>query len=63
MINQITPIPTKTTSLTGINKDLLKARHIQAHLKQETGDNKPDRVIFWSPTAHPYLVPILRWIE
>jgi len=64
MINQISPIQQKTTSLGGINKDLLQARHIQAKLKQQVGDDVlPDRAILWSPTALPYLVPIIRWIE
>ncbi len=64
MINQISPIQQKTTSLSGINKDLLQARHIQAKLKQQVEDDEtPDRVILWSPTALPYLVPIIRWIE
>ena len=65
MINQIAPIPQTTTgSLTGINKGLVQARHIQAKLKhQAEDDTRPDRVIFWSPTALPYLVPIIRWIE
>lgn len=64
MINQIAPVPQKTGPLTAINKGLVQARHIQAKLKQQVEDeDKPDRVIFWSPTALPYLVPIIRWIE
>jgi hypothetical protein len=64
MINQIAPIPQTITTLTGINKGLVQARHIQAKLKQRIEDDeKPDRVILWSPTALPYLVPIIRWIE
>ena len=65
MINQVAPIPQKTTTLTGINKGLIQARHIQAKLK-ETGnhDARPESGILWSPiSAGPYLVPILRWIE
>jgi len=64
MINQIAPVAQKTTQLDLINKGLVQARHIQAKLKQQPKDEgKPDRGIFWSPTALPYLVPIIRWIE
>lgn len=63
MINQISPIAQKTTSLSGINKGLIQARHIQAKLKQESAATKPDRAILWSPDSMPYLVPIIRWIE
>ena len=64
MIHQIAPIAQKTTRLPGINRDLLKARHIQAHLKQQASDDaKLQTGILWSPTALPYLVPIIRWIE
>jgi hypothetical protein len=63
MINQIAPVHTQTEALPSINKDLLKARHIQAHVKQLTGA-LPTQVELWSPiTAGPYLVPVTRWIE
>ena len=63
MINQIAPVSTKTEALPSINKDLLKARHIQAHVKTLTG-NLPRQVQMWSPiTAGPIMVPVTRWIE
>jgi hypothetical protein len=63
MINQIAPVSTKTEPLPSINKDLLKARHIQAHVKTLTGA-LPTQVQLWSPiTAGPFLVPVTRWIE
>jgi hypothetical protein len=67
MINQISPVQTKTEALPSINKDLLKARHIQAHVKTLTGTLPrplPRQVQMWSPiTAGPVLVPVTRWIE
>jgi len=64
MTTQIAPAPQQTAQLSVINKGLVHARHIQAKLKQQVEDeDKPDRVIFWTPTALPYLVPIIRWIE
>jgi hypothetical protein len=64
MINQIAPIPQQTTSISGINKGLVQARHIQAKLKQQASDDaKLDAATFWTPMALPYLVPIIRWIE
>jgi len=63
MINQIAPVSTKTEALPTINKDLMKARHIQAHVKTLTGA-LPRQVQMWSPiTAGPILVPVTRWIE
>ena len=63
MINQIANVLTKTETLPSINKDLLKARHIQANVKQLTGA-LPTQVQIWSPiTAGPYMVPVTRWIE
>jgi hypothetical protein len=62
MIQQIAPLPTKT-SFIGVNKGLLQARHIQAKLREEAEDEKPQIGILWTPTALPYLVPITRWIE
>jgi len=65
MINQIVPIPRKTSILPGINKGLIQARHIQAKLKDRPGhDTKPENAILWSADfAAPCVVPILRWIE
>jgi len=64
MIRQIAHVPQKTAQLPTINKGLIQARHIQAKLKQQAeAEDKPDRAIFWSSTAQPYLVPIIRWIE
>jgi hypothetical protein len=65
MINQIALISRKTSTLPGINKGLIQARHIQAKLKDRAGDdNKPDRGILWrTDIAAPCVVPILRWIE
>lgn len=69
MINQIAPVSTKTEALPSINKDLLKARHIQANVKTLTGalprpTTLPRQVQMWSPiTAGPVLVPVTRWIE
>ncbi len=63
MINQITPVQTKTEALPTINKDLMTARHIQAHVKTLTGA-LPRQVQMWSPiTAGPIMVPVTRWIE
>lgn len=63
MINQIAPVSTQTEALPSINKDLLKARHIQAHVKTLTG-TLPRQVQMWSPIkAGPVLVPVTRWIE
>jgi hypothetical protein len=63
MINQIAPVQTKTEALPLINKDLLKARHIQANVKTLTG-TLPTKVQMWSPiTSGPYMVPVTRWIE
>jgi hypothetical protein len=63
MINQIAHVQTKTAALPSINKDLMKARHIQTHVKQLTGA-LPTQVEMWSPlTAGPFVVPVTRWIE
>ena len=63
MINQIAHVQNQTAALPTINKDLLKARHIQTHVKSLTGA-LPTQVELWSPlTSGPYLVPVTRWIE
>lgn len=65
MIQQIASIKTKTDTLPTINRDLLKTRRIQAHVKEMAADGlSPTEGYLWSPmTAGPYLVPITRWIE
>jgi hypothetical protein len=63
MIQQIAPILTTTNSVNGIDRGLLKARHIQAKLREQAEDDKPQIGLLWTPTALPYLVSITRWIE
>jgi len=65
MIYQITPVKTKTEALPTINKDLLKTRHIQAHVKERTATQAlPNFGYLFSPdTAGPVIVPVTRWIE
>jgi len=65
MICQIANVKTKTEPLPSINRDLLKVRHIQAHVKEMAADGlAPTEGYLWSPiNAGPYLVPITRWIE
>jgi len=65
MIYQITNVKTKTKPLPTISRDFLKARHIQAHVKEMAADGlAPTEGYLWSPmTPGPYLVPITRWIE
>ncbi len=65
MINQIANVKTKTEPLPHINRDLLKTRRIQAHVKELAADGlAPTEGYLWSPmNSGPYLVPITRWIE
>ena len=65
MIHQISPVQTKTEALSKINKGLIQARHIQAHVKEMAADGlAPTEGYLWSPiNAGPYLVRITRWIE
>jgi hypothetical protein len=65
MIYQIANVKTKTEPLPTINRDLLKARHIQAHVKEKAADGlAPTEGYLWGPmNTGPYLVPITRWIE
>jgi hypothetical protein len=65
MIYQIANVKTKTEPLPTINRDLLKARHIQAHVKEKGVDGlAPTEGYLWSPmNTGPYVVPITRWIE
>jgi hypothetical protein len=65
MIHQIANVKTKTEPLPKINRDLLKTRRIQAHVREMAADGlAPTEGYLWSPmTAGPFLVPITRWIE
>ncbi len=66
MIHQISPVQTKTEPLPKtINRGLIQARHIQAHVKElATPAPLPTEVEIWSPiTSGPYMVPVTRWIE
>ncbi len=65
MIKQIAPVPSGATPTPSLKKGLIKARHIQAHLKNlEAGDAKPKNGILWDPAkSAPYLVQVTRWIE
>jgi hypothetical protein len=65
MIYQIANVKTKTEPLPTINRDLLKTRRIQAHVKEMAADGlAPTEGYLWSPmTSGPFLVPITRWIE
>ena len=62
MINQISPVKTKTEQLPSINKGLLQVRHIQAELK--TARRNPVEPKIWAPLlSGPFLVPVSRWHE
>jgi len=66
MINQIAPVQQKTGTLPVINRDLLKARHIQARLKTTSLSpySRYKSSYDWtSLTPGPYLVPVSRWTE
>ncbi len=65
MIHQVSPVQTKTAPLPKINRGLIQARHIQAHVKERiAGNSLPVTGELWSPlTAGPYIVPVTRWIE
>ncbi len=65
MINQIAHVQTKTTPLPQINRGLIQARHIQAHVKEQAATGAlPNVGELWSPmTSGPYIVPVTRWIE
>lgn len=65
MIKQIAPILSAANLTPGLNRGLVKARHIQARLKSlEAGDDKPQNGILWDPArSAPYLVQVTRWIE
>lgn len=65
MIHQIAHVKTKTEPLPTINRDLLKARRIQAHVKELAADGlAPTDAHLWGPIhPGPYLVPVTRWVE
>jgi hypothetical protein len=65
MINQVAPVPTKTTRLGLVTRDLLEAHNLQARVRDRVhAETKPETGLVSSPlTGMPYLVPILRWIE
>ncbi len=67
MINQIAPVPTKTTRLGLGRVDLVIAHDLQARVRDRAHaepETKPETGLVSSPlTGMPYLVPILRWIE
>ena len=65
MIHQIANVKTKTEPLPIINRDLLKTRRIQAHVREmATARSAPTEGHLWSPVhTGPYVVPITRWIE
>ncbi|HEV3272897.1 MAG TPA: hypothetical protein VGZ93_12015 [Candidatus Methylacidiphilales bacterium] len=65
MIYQIATVKTKTEPLPTINRDLLKARHIQFLVKEKVADRAlPTEVFIRNPmNGGHYVVPITRWIE
>ena len=65
MIRQISLVKTKTEPLPTINRDLLRTRRIQAHVREKAADGlTPTEGYLWSPmNIGPYLVKITRWIE
>lgn len=66
MICQITKVKSKTAPLPAINRDLIRARHIQSHVKEMAADGlAPTEGYLWGgpKNSGPYLVPITRWIE
>jgi hypothetical protein len=65
MIQQVASVPTKTTRLGLVTRDLLEAHNLQVRVRaRHTGETKPETGLVSSPlTGMPYLVPILRWIE
>ena len=65
MIYQIEDVKTKTQPLETVNRDLMKARRIQSHVKEMAADGlRPTEGYLWSPmTPGPFVVPITRWIE
>ena len=65
-MNQHTsPLPTKTTRLGLVGKDLAAAHELQVRVRDRAHtDPQPETGLVSSPlTGMPYLVPVLRWIE
>ncbi len=65
MIQQIANIKTQTGLLPIPNRDLIKARHIQSHVKEMATDGlaPTDGYLWSSMNAGRYLAPATRWIE
>ena len=66
MINQISQIKTKTESIPKINRSLIQARLIQAHLKERIADGLLPRTGWISrrPFAPATVrATVTRWIE
>jgi hypothetical protein len=65
MIQQVAPVPQKTTRLGVACHDLAQAHNIQVRLRERIAtETKPETGLVSSPlTGMPYMVPILRWIE
>lgn len=64
MIHPTTHVKTRTGPLPGINRDLIKARHIQSHLKEMAADGLAPTGSYLCSSVNngPGLVPITRWI-
>jgi hypothetical protein len=68
MIHQIFDIKPKTASLPTVDRGLIRARHIQAQLKERfAGGSLPSHVEVRRTVSLPsfmsYIVPVSRWIE
>jgi len=65
MIHQIAHVKTKTEPLPTINRDLIKARRIQAHVREMAADGlAPAEGYLFSPIhTGSYVMPVTRWIE
>ena len=61
MINQISPIQTKTSALTPLNKGLIQARHIQARLKESAQQTHTG--FRHAVTADFSLLPVNSWFD
>jgi len=61
MINQISPIQTKTSDLTHLNKGLIQARHIQARLKESA--QHAHTGFRHAATAGQSLLPANSWFD
>jgi len=66
MINQISQIKTKTESIPKINRSLIQARLIQAHLKERIADGllpKNEWISRRPITPTTFRATVTRWIE